>query len=102
MNKKVIDPFVATLGKEASYFEEMFLFREATYPHGKEVLIAKVRTEEGIDIDVFCTALPAQFWRFCITDKKGTYSLTTGSGNWESYQLLFELLKDGMIGLKRD
>ncbi len=80
--------------EEKIYFGKNFLFKGNKYIHGKEIKIAKVKSSEGDLIEVFVCSMPSKFFSFVINKK---YSLGTGSGSWDEYKDIFELLKDSML-----
>lgn len=96
-----MDPFQSmyTVREEKEYFGENFLFKGKQYPSHKKVLIVETKTCEDVLIRVYCMAWPARFWFFEITKKDKVHTISTGSGNWKRYQVIYELLKEGMIGV---
>jgi hypothetical protein len=86
-------------GQEKKYFGNKFLYKEKYYPYFKEVRIARIKTEDRHVIEVFICALPAQTWTFLI-DKE--VRIITGTGSWEEYKPLLELLQRDMIDIRRE
>ena len=94
----MMDKLYQTSGsEEKQYFKDMYKFEGDKYPHAKEVLIASVKSNEGAFIDVYTMRWPAQFWVFEID---GKFRITTGSGHWDNFKPLFEMLKSDMIGVE--
>jgi hypothetical protein len=88
--------FLYKPGDEKEYFGKDFLFKDEYYSHSTDTKIAEIISDEKHKIEVFSYNAPAQFFTFKVDDK---FKLTTGSGSWERYKNIFELLKDGMLGI---
>ena len=76
------------------------------YDHAVEVLVAKYKGEgDGQDVDVYCTALPARFYRIEALPGTNTVgepvlpaSLSTGSGMAQLAAKMAEAFSEGMLG----
>lgn len=79
-------------------------------PHCKETLIAVYKKEKGSDgqdVELYCSAAPAQFFRIkalpgknSIKDKQNGFEITTGSGMLDWSIETSKMIAGGMIGAK--
>jgi hypothetical protein len=80
-------------------------------PHGQEHYLGTIHRESNmaiIDVDIYVTGMPAQFYRFDVTLvskesnlKTSKFSVSTGSGNfrafWKILDPLLEQMSQGMM-----
>lgn len=67
------------------------------------VIINEVHEESSAaTIKVEVSALPAQFWRFTVTQEEGVTVLTTGSGGFSDYWPIAKLVADNMLIITKE
>jgi hypothetical protein len=79
-------------------------------PHSTKTLIAKfpkIADNDGYEVEVYCFAVPAQFFEIVALDSKNSideikkgFTLVTGTVCVEEVYKIAKLLNDGMLGLK--
>lgn len=81
----------------------------AVLPHWQETLIAKFTgTGDGQDVEVYCTAAPARFYRINIIPGSNSigepmegHVLTTGTGQEDLVKAIAIAYSEGMLGIDR-
>lgn len=77
----------------------------AELEHGAKTLIARhpATNDDGARVDVFCTAMPARFYRLNVaaTATRPAYTVTTGSDVHASrISNITSMIADGMLGFE--
>jgi hypothetical protein len=71
--------------------------------HGIKTLIAKYKklNEDGFKVEVYCDALPAEFFEVVALDDDNNveFSFQTGSGVGKEVDIIAKLISDGMLTL---
>lgn len=96
---------------EKAVFGDRWVFEGAAFEHGKETLIAqypKPEPGDGQPVDVYCTAMPARFYRIAalasedsVGEPKPAFSMSTGSGMEELSHAIAEAIESGMLSMNR-
>jgi hypothetical protein len=66
--------------------------------HGEEALVAKVESAGGRDVEVYCTFMPAKFFR--LVDSEG-FQLSTGSCTIDEALDLATMISEDMLVMER-